>query len=333
MRDKGKRNLNNMKGSNVVKFALYFFYFLSMIKYYQLQAGRIVAAEKGVAQIIMLVNPGQEEINTIIKDYQMDEHTVSSAFDTEELARLEYEDNHTAIIFKKPKSYNAQDRFIFRISSFGVFIFENKVIILSDTDLPLMDEKRFFRITSLNMFALKLLNYSTFHFSEHLRIISRVNDELEAKLVTSMENKYLLYMFGLCKSLVYYLDAINSNQNVLRKLQNGRNIVFTEVEKDWLEDIYIENSQCLSQTENLSNVLASMMDARASIVSNNLNTSMKTLNVLTIGIMVPTFVVSSFSMNIKYPINTEADWSFWIIIFLVILVTIGFLFLHKRNKW
>ena len=304
-----------------------------MIKYYNLQAEHVAVAERNEAQIIMLVNPGQEEINTLVKNYQLDEHTISSAFDTEELARLEYEDNHAAIIFKKPKSYNAEDKFIFHISSFGVFIFENKVIILSDIELPLLDEKRFFRITSLNMFVLKLLNYSTYHFSEHLRIISRVNDELEAKLVSSMENKYLLYMFGLCKSLVYYLDAINSNQAVLRKLQNGRNVVFTEVEKDWLEDIYIENSQCLSQTENLSNVLASMMDARASIVSNNLNTLMKTLNVLTIGIMVPTFVVSSFSMNVKYPIDTEAGWAFWAIILLVVLVTIGFQFVHRKNKW
>ncbi|MDR3002465.1 MAG: magnesium transporter CorA family protein [Fibromonadaceae bacterium] len=309
-----------------------------MIKYYQLLAGRVVAAEKSAAQIAMMISPGQEEINTLINDYELDEHTIASAFDTEELARLEFEDDYTAVIFKKPKSYNAEDRFLFRISSFGVFIFKDKVVILSDTELPLFDEKRFSRITSLNMFVLKLLNYSAYHFSEHLRIISRVNDELEAKLVSSMENKYLLYMFGLCKSLVYYLDAISSNQTVLRKLQNGRNIAFSEAESDLLDDISIETSQCLRQTENLSNILSSMMDARASIVSNNLNTLMKRLNVLTIGIMVPTFVVSFFSMNVVYPFKIGVDldgslYTFWGICLLVVLVTLGFLLLHKKNKW
>jgi magnesium transporter len=309
-----------------------------MIKHYKLQAGRIVAAEKYEAQVIMLVSPDQEEINSLIKGSGLDEHTISSAFDVEELARLEYEDDYTAIIFKKPKSYNAEDQFIFRITSFGIFLYADKIIVLSDAALPLLDEKRFFRITSLNMLVLKLINYSTYHFSEHLRIISRVNDELEAKLVSSVENKYLLYMFGLCKSLVYYLDAISSNQTVLRKLQNGRNLAFTEAEKDLLDDIYIETSQCLRQTENLSNILSSMMDARASVVNNNLNSLMKTLNILTIGIMVPTFVVSFFSMNILYPfsigIDTEGNpYSFWIIILLVVLATGGFLFIHKRNKW
>ncbi|MDR1812024.1 MAG: magnesium transporter CorA family protein [Candidatus Fibromonas sp.] len=304
-----------------------------MLKYYKLLSGRVIPSERSEAQITILMNPGQNEINSLIEDCDLDEHTISSAFDTEELARLEYEDNYTAIIFKKPKSYNAEDHFTFRITSFGIFIYANKVIILSDAELPLADEKRFSRVNSLNMFVLKLLNYSTYHFSEHLRIISRVNDELEAKLVSSMENKYLLYMFGLCKSMVYYLDAISSNQTVLRKLRAGRNLVFTEPEMDLLDDIVIETSQCLRQTENLSNILSSMMDARASIVSNNLNTLMKTLNVLTIGIMVPTFVVSSFSMNIKYPIDTEASWAFWLIMLLVTLCTIGFLLVHKKSKW
>ncbi|MCL2284502.1 MAG: magnesium transporter CorA family protein [Fibromonadales bacterium] len=308
-----------------------------MIKYYKLQVGRIAAAEKHEAEITMLVCPSQEEINALMQDYQLDEHTIASAFDTEELARLEYEDEYTAVIFKKPKSYNAEEQFLFRITSFGVFMFKNKIVILSDTELPFSDEKRFSRITSLNLFMLKLLNYSAYHFSEHLRIISRVNDDLEAKLVSSMENKYLLYMFGLCKSLVYYLDAISSNQTVLRKLQNGRNLTFSEAEKDLLDDIYIETSQCLRQTENLSNILSSMMDARASIVSNNLNSLMKRLNVLTIGIMVPTFVVSFFSMNILYPFEIGAEFhhpfSFWIICLLIVLATAGFLFLHKKNKW
>jgi len=308
-----------------------------MVKYYKLQVGRIAIAERHEAMITMLICPSQEEVNTLIMDCQLDEHTIASAFDTEELARLEYEDDYTAIIFKKPKSYNAKDRFLFRITSFGVFIFTNKIVILSDGEMPFSDEKRFSRITSLNMFVLKLLNYSAYHFSEHLRIISRVNDELEAKLVSSMENKYLLYMFGLCKSLVYYLDAVSSNQTVLQRLQSWRNLTFSEAEKDLLDDIYIETSQCLRQTENLSNILSSMMDARASIISNNLNTLMKRLNVLTIGIMVPTFVVSFFSMNILYPFEMGAEfqhpYSFWFIVVLVILATTGFLLLHKKNKW
>jgi len=57
-------------------------------------------------------------------------------------------------------------------------------------------------------------------------------------------------------------------------------------------DILIENNQCRGQTEIYSQVLSSLMDARASIISNNLNLRIKALTILTIAIMLPTLIVS-----------------------------------------
>jgi magnesium transporter len=76
-----------------------------------------------------------------------------------------------------------------------------------------------------------------------------------------------------------------------------------------------------------------MMTAHENIVSNDLNTMLKVLNVITIGIMVPTFVVSAFSMNVTYPIDTESGWAFWLIMLVMILATITFILLQKKLKW
>lgn len=305
-----------------------------MLKYYKLDAGRIAPAEKSNAQIVVMVNPNQEERTLLINEHEIDEHTLFSAFDTDELARLEYEDDHTAIIFKKPKSYAAEDQFQFRVGSFGIFLFDDTVIVLTDTEMPFTDDKRFSKMSSLKMFVLKLLNYSTFHFNEHLKIISRINDELEGKLKVAMANKYLLYMFGLSKGLVYYLNAISSNEMLLKKLQMGRSLQFTESERELLNDIAIENGQCLRQAEIYSNILSGMMDARASIVANNLNILMKTLTLVTIGIMVPTFVVSAFSMNVPMPFGLD-KWggSFWMIMSMAIMALGGFMWIWRAKKW
>ena len=80
-----------------------------MLKYYKLEAGRVATADQQNAQIVVLVNPDQEQRTLLINEHQIDEHTLASALDTDELARLEYEEDHTAIIFKKPKSYAAED--------------------------------------------------------------------------------------------------------------------------------------------------------------------------------------------------------------------------------
>ena len=112
---------------------------------------------------------------------------------------------------------------------------------------------------------------------EHLKIINNIAEEIENKINKAMENKYLINLFALQKSLVYYQNAITSNGVLLAKLKN--NVVklgFNQEELELLDDILIENDQCYRQAEVYSNILASLMDARASIVSNNLNILMKT---------------------------------------------------------
>jgi magnesium transporter len=76
---------------------------------------------------------------------------------------------------------------------------------------------------------------------------------------------------------------------LLEKIKyNAAKFAFTPEETECLDDTIIENRQCGRQAEIYSNILASMTDARASIVSNNINVLVKTLNIITIAIMVPT---------------------------------------------
>jgi magnesium transporter len=59
-------------------------------------------------------------------------------------------------------------------------------------------------------------------------------------------------------------------------------------------------------------------------VNNNLNVLIKTLNIITIAIMVPTFVVSLFSMNVKIPFSTLPH-AFWIIMGIQAIALAGFM--------
>ena len=146
-----------------------------------------------------------------------------------------------------------------------------------------------------------------------------------------MENRYLINLFALEKSLVYYLNAINSNGVLCEKLKNNAaKIGFSQEELEFLDDLIVENNQCYRQAEIYSNILASLMDARASIVSNNLNVLMKTLNIITIGIMVPTLVVSAFSMNVGIPLAAH-PYAFWMIMGLAAASVIGFMIFWRRR--
>jgi magnesium transporter len=304
-----------------------------MITRFKIANGHIVPSEQEQSPVLVFTNPDDIEKKYLIEKLKIDEHTLASALDPDELSRLEFEPNHVAIIFKRPRNYSGKDKLLFKVASCGMFVFRNRLVLIQTEDLPLFDGKQFTHVQTLNEAVLKLLYRSIFHFLEHLKVITMITDELERKINKAMENKFLLNLFTLEKSLVYYLNSINSNGGLIEKLKNNSaKLKFTTREIELLDDLIIENNQCYRQSEIHSNILASLMDARASIVGNNLNVLMKTLNLITISIMVPTLVVSIFSMNVPIP-GQEHQHSFWLIMILAIASVATMMLIWKRKKW
>ena len=304
-----------------------------MLKRYSIIENKIVETASEQSPIYVFISPDEKEKRFLVDEFKLDEHTLNSASDPDELSRLEFEPSHTAIIFKRPQNYSGAQQFFFKVSSTGLFLFSDKLIIVIDEDLPLFEGKQLSKVTSLQQLTLKLIYRSIFHFLEHLKIINVISDELEKKINAAMENSYLINLFSLEKSLVDYLNSISSNGVLFGKLKNNSaKIGFSTEEIEFLDDMLIENSQCLRQADIYSNILASLMDARASIVGNNLNVLMKTLNIITIGIMVPTFVVSAFSMNVRIPLSAH-PFAFWIIMSFASVSVAALTFVWKRKKW
>lgn len=304
-----------------------------MIKYYKIGENKIIETERSHSNIFVYQKLDDNEKKYLAEELKIDEHTLNSSLDADELARLEFEPEHAAMIFKSPRNYSSKDRLLFKINSTGIFLYKEKLVIVSNEENFSFNGKHFNRVVTLNDVVLKLIFSSITHFIEHLKIINMLSDEIEQKINTATENRYLLNQFTLGKSLVYYQNAINSNGVLIEKLKlNSAKLNFATEEIELLDDIIIENNQCYKQAEIYSNILASLMDAKASIISNNLNVLMKTLNIITIAIMVPTFVVSAFSMNVKIPLEDRPD-AFLIVMGLAIISVIGFFTFWKLKKW
>lgn len=303
-----------------------------MLRSYHLLDGRVVPGEGTASPILHYIRPDEAETRQLIDVVQIDEHTLASAQDPDELPRLEFEPGHTAIILKRPRKYAAADDFPLKVSSLGIFLFKDRVILVTAEDDDLFDGRPFTRTRSLSHFVLRLIYQSISHFLGHLKAISQISDDLEDKIRGAMENRYLLNLFALSKSLVYYLNAIYANGTVIEKVKNNAGkIGFTADELEILDDIMIDNNQCYKQAEIYSNVLSGLMDARASIVNNNLNVLMKTLNIITIGIMVPNLVFGIFSMNVGFPLQ-ESPWAFWGILALAVGSCVALLMVWRKKK-
>ena len=276
-----------------------------MLKYtYKVVDGQLQDCPPEQACVLIYVAPDDVERRELVDKLKIDEHTLLSSMDPDELSRVESEPDHVAAIMKRPKHYSAKDNFLFKVTSIGAFLFRDKLVVVLAEDAIIVDKGRaFMKMQGPTDVFLRILYRAIFHFLEHLRIVNQLTDEIESQLTEAMENKLLLHLFALEKSLVYYLNAIHSNSALIEKLKAvGVKNGFTPEQMESLDDLMIENNQCYKQAEIYSNILSGMMDARASIVNNNLNVLMKRLTVISV-IFMP--------LNIIAGIGGMSEYSQW----------------------
>lgn len=295
-----------------------------MIKRYNIENRQIVQIESGTPMIWVVISPTEDEKKWLVENFNLDEHNFNSAFDTEEPARMEVEPDHLALIFKRPKNYSSKDHFMFKVSSMGLFLFKDKLILALSEDINMFSGKYFKQVTGIREVFLKLIYNSIFHFMEHLKVINMIADEIETKITYSMENHHLINMFTLEKSLVYYLNAITANSSVIERLKHSAEKAgFTPRSIEFIDDIQIENQQCYRQASIYSNIFASMVGARASIVSNNLNILMKNLNAVVIAVAVPSFFAGVGGMSEFSAMTGIENWKVAYPLFLLGMLVIG----------
>jgi len=295
-----------------------------MIKRYKIENRQILPAEAETPAIWVVVSPNEDEKKWLTENFALDEHDFASAFDPEEPARMELEPDHLALIFKRPKNYSSKDHFMFKVSTMGLFLFKDKLILALSEDINMFSGKYFKQVSGVREVFLKLIYNSIFHFMEHLKVINMIAEEIETKITHSMENRHLLNLFTLEKSLVYYLNAINANSYVIDRLKhNTEKVGLSQKSVEFLDDIIIENNQCYRQAEIYSNIFASLVGARASIVSNNLNILMKNLNAIVIAVAIPSFFAGVGGMSELHAITGITNPRIAYPIFMATMIAVG----------
>lgn len=89
------------------------------------------------------------------------------------------------------------------------------------------------------------------------------------------------------------MTSLKANDVVLEKLSKGIILPLYEGDLDLLEDAIIENKQAIEMSSIYRDILSSVTDTYATIISNNLNIAMKFLAAATIVLSIPT-MISSF---------------------------------------
>ena len=299
-----------------------------MLKCYRLENGRLASVSDSTGPVCLFIDPTAAEKAQLLQEFQIDEHSLNSALDPDELPRMELESDHLTVIFKYPRRLNLRDKFNLGVQSIGMFLFKDRLVLVTRSDdQPPLEGRMFSKVDSLQVLLLRVISKCIEHFFAHLRAINEMANELEPKIMSAMENRYLLLMFAIEKSLVYYVNAIAANGRVIERLRtnakNAGTIGLSPEVLEFADDLAIESDQCHEQAQIHANVLAGLMDARASIVSNNLNVLMKRLTVISV-VFMPLNVLAGIGGMSEFSMMTQGvPWPLAYSVFMFGLGVIG----------
>ncbi|HNX51559.1 MAG TPA: magnesium transporter CorA family protein [Thermoanaerobaculaceae bacterium] len=296
-----------------------------MIRRFEIADGALVATDSDRAAVQLYVNPDASEREALGALFHLDEHTLSSALDPDEVSRLEAAPDRIFLIWKRPTNYSGKDTFYFNVASIGMLLLEGRLVIIVSDNVPLTTGSRYLAtLRNPTDVLLGLLLSTVQHYQEHLKVIKMIARDLQEKINTSMENKHLIQMFNLSESLIYYLNAINMNGVVLTRLRgHAERTGFAEGDLAFLDDVVIENNQCYKQAEIYSTVFAGLMDARGSLINNNMSVLLKNLTLINV-VFLPLNLLASIGGMSEYSMMTRGlDWRLSYLLFFVAMLLIG----------
>ncbi len=282
------------------------------------------------------------EIESIAGRLEIPTDFITDSLDIDERSRYEKEDESKLVLINTPMINKSQkeNEAVYITMPIGIIIQKTRVITVAQQGNMIIErilEQKIknFRPADKAQFLLHLFEENVFWFLECLKKLNRTRNLIEEELYDSSRNSELKQLLRIEKSLVYFVNSLNANDLLMMKMKRTDflDIRASEKHMDQFEDIIIDNSQALEMSNVYTNILSGTMEAYASIISNNLNTFIHRLTIITIILMVPTLVASFYGMNLKHLPFSQHKYAFYILLAIsVVLGILLILFLGGRTR-
>lgn len=286
---------------------------------------------------INLVKPTSDEINKVVDALGIDEDLITKVLDEEELPRIEKTDNATLIVVDGPFMDDINVKSKYTTYPLGIIICRDlHIVTVSLKEFSVLKEfeqgkvKTFYTYKK-SRFLIQLLLKTALYYLKALNYINNDINKREKVLYHSTSNKQLVELLDIEKTLVYFITSLKANDRVLDKLSRGNVIQLYDEDVELLEDTMIENKQGIEMCTIYKEILSSITDTYATIVSNNLNLVMKFLAGITIVLSIPTMISSFLGMNVPLGALENNQYAFTLVCVVSFLLAIIVAWMLKKK--
>jgi magnesium transporter len=313
-----------------------------MIRSYWRPKDRIIEGDLSALKSKKIVwvdcyNPTDDELKQIseltkVTVTDLKEHLV----DYERPNTFEF-DTHSLIVFGAP----VLDHNAFKVTSFAIFLFNNKNIVTVRTE----------QMAGLEKFSNKLLEKNPKYFDFHTKVVRSMiesvvddyfafldvfqeeADTVEEAVFTSPHASSIQRVFKLKKQMLFFHKSLLANREVITAIEKAYVTKLSRKELYDFRDIYNDIVQLIDTEETLRDILTGVIDIYLSSVSNTTNQVIKKLTVVASYIMIPTLIASIYGMNFKYLPEVFWKWGYPFALCLMFFSIMVLYFYFKKVKW
>lgn len=311
-----------------------------MIQYFKNAGGQTIQIDKPENGVWVNVLPPlkQEEFADLSETLDIPVDFLTDSLDIDERSRYEVDDNVKLIVLKTPtenNSFNESDAYFITIP-ICIILTHGQIVTVNSFENGAI--KKFLNTfknrnpDKKNMMVLKILEKVVQNFMEYLKEINQRRNILEQKLYDHRRNEDLLQLVRIQKSLVYFVTALRSNETLMMKLGRANTLQLNDDEKEFLEDLVVDNAQALEMANIYTNILGNAMDAYSSIQASHLNWILRWLTGIGIVISLPLLVGVMFCMKVPLPFS-DSPATFYVAPLISLVLSGGLCAYFIKNKW
>ncbi|MBN2127206.1 MAG: magnesium transporter CorA family protein [Candidatus Diapherotrites archaeon] len=277
------------------------------------------------------MNPSKEEASELIKKLELDEEIIEDFLDETSTPRVEIEGNNTYILIKVP----VKEKNELRTTTLGIIVGPEFILTItpSSSVSPITDflEKKDVSTTQKTKFVLTLLEKTIELFDKKTNYVSKqVN--AKRKNIQKLTNTDMITIVEFEEVLNDFVSSLVPITTIIRKIKTGKILPIYDADQEMLEDLIITANDSLNLSNSRIKTISNIREAHSTILSNNLNKTMKTLTAITILLTIPTIISSIYGMNIGLPLQENTN-AFLYVIIIVLLISIALIALFRKQDW
>lgn len=288
---------------------------------------------------IHLENPTRDEMLLVKKQTNCHYDFLTAPLDLEEMPRVEREDEQLlAVVNVVNETFDDDLNMYYDTIPVGIVVLDDYIITIAPREVRCIDVllNRNVRIVSAlrkNQLMIKVLYQMATEYLRALLKVDKMSLEIEKRMRNSPKNKEIMDLLSLEKTLVYFKSALKANESVIKKLSRIQSIHAFEEDSDLLEDTLIELNQASDMTDINIGIVSGLREASATLVSNNINNTMKVLTSLTVVMAFPTLIFSFYGINTKLEAEMPALFfnTYFILLATSVLTFVIIYLLRRKN--